>query len=568
MILNIVLALVVLATTLVCGAGLVFGIGSHGRWFTKIVLSFSIGYVLLSLAGILANSLGMSPFPIQTGVVLAGVALCLYYRDQFQGGLDRDDWIVIVIGSLYVFICLLFFDYIIIWMAGDAVCHASIMRMLLDGESIPVSIYPFGSYWEYYPKAFHLYSYYWARLFPLLNVVQVVPVLITAVTPALLYSIVRELGEREVALYSFVIACFLFPQHYMYLIWAGYPAAAAEMLMVAAILVAVVDKRLFPLVVLGIALTHTRFLAYLAGIIFVWLCFVYLKRRYLPYVLVISALLLLMVVKLFDLHGPLFLSSIITSQDLAAEYVSRWYPALLSVFGVVIALYRREKLDRLIVSWALAVMVMVVVADVGVFDFGTTPDRVLSKLYLPFSVFAAFVLSSMEVSMQRLKTAFVLLILVIGAASICVVFYSYAGSWAIPEADYEAMVWLGDQGYVDAVCINPDDTGAWVYPLAEMEVAHQIIGPDMWYGFAPYNYRFFQSMIADPNCKLVIDTIGSSEYTYNLIYISNVSISRPGYVPPFSRFHSRYPVLNLSFSEDYYDLVYDRGAYIYEFKEQ
>ena len=90
----------------------------------------------------------------------------------------------------------------------------------------------------------------------------------------------------------------------------------------------------------------------------------------------------------------------------------------------------------------------------------------------------------------------------------------------------------------------------------------------MWYGFAPYNYRFFRSMIADPNSKSVTDTIGSSGYTSNLIYISNVSISRPGYVPPFSRFHSRYPVLNLSFSEDYYDLVYDRGAYIYEFKEQ
>ena len=75
-------------------------------------------------------------------------------------------------------------------------------------------------------------------------------------------------------------------------------------------------------------------------------------------------------------------------------------------------------------------------------------------------------------------------------------------------------------------------------------------------------------MIADPNSKSVTDTIGSSGYTSNLIYISNVSISRPGYVPPFSRFHSRYPVLNLSFSEDYYDLVYDRGAYIYEFKEQ
>jgi len=568
LILNVTLALAALGVTLICGMPLVFRFTGKGRWLTKMALSFVLGYVLLSLLGVLANLLGFNTFLLQMGMVLVGAALSVHYRDRIRGGLDRDDWLALGTGSLYLLFGLLFFDKIIMWMGGDAVAHASIIRMLLDGELVPVSVYPLGSYWEYYPKGFHFYAYYWAKIFPIMDVVQTVPVLMTAFTPVLLYSIVREMKGGDFALYSFVIACFLFPQHYMYLIWGGYPSATAEMLLVAAILAALVDRRLLPLILLGIVFTHTRFLGYLVGIVAVWLLFTHLKRKHVLYVIVASILSLLMVAKLFQVHEPGFLISVATNRELATEYVSRWYPALLSAFGVAIALLRQDKLDKLAISWAVAVVAMVIISDTGIYSFDTTADRVLSKLYLPLSILAAFAVSSMEASAPRLKPRFVLLILVVGTASMGVIFYSYANSWALPEEDYRAMLWLGDQGYGDAICINPDETGGWTYPIAGIEVANQIMGPQMYYGFAPYNGRFFRDLAADPSSSAVINTMKRSEDMTILIYVSNVSLSRPGYVPPFARHHSIYPVFNLEFSEDYYRKVYDDGACIFEFKNE
>jgi len=529
-----------------------------------------MGYILLSLAGISANLIGISPFIAEAAVVLIGAFLSLRYRDRLRGELDRDDWVVLGTGSFYIFLLIAFFDHIVMWMAGDAVAHASIIRMLLDGEQVPISIYPFGSYWEYYPKAFHLYSYFYASIFPILNVVQTIPIIITAITPALLYSIVREMERKEVALFAFVIACFLFLQHYMYLIWAGYTSATAEMLLVAFILAAVVEKRLFPLILLGIVFTHTRFLAYLAGIVAVWLGFEHLNKRHLPYVLFASVILFIIAAKLFGVHRPEFLMSIISSQELATEYVSRWYPALLSAFGVVMAFYRRDRLDRLVMAWALAVVIMVFVSDIGIFDFGTSPDRVLSKLYLPLCVLAAYSVFSINKSMHNFETSrpvFLLLIIVIGTASMGAVFYNYAESWGLPEEDYRAMNWLGEHNFSDAVCINSDQTGAWAYPLTGIKVADQIIGPQMYYGFKPFGYQFFQKLRADPNDPLVIETIKNSEYGTDLIYVSKTSISRPGYRPPFTKFHGgSYPVQNLDFSSQYYDLIYDEGTRIFQFK--
>ena len=119
---------------------------------------------------------------LQGGMVLAGFGLFLRDRKKIAGSgekrLDHADWMVLAIGSLYFLFCLLFFDRIIIWMGGDALAHAEIIRMLLDGKTVPISIPPLGDYWEYYPKGFHLFSYPWAKAFPILDVLRTIPILI------------------------------------------------------------------------------------------------------------------------------------------------------------------------------------------------------------------------------------------------------------------------------------------------------------------------------------------------------------------------------------------------------
>ena len=282
LILEVILAFVVLGITTICAAPIVFYMAPRARWLTRMALSFVLGFALITLAGIFSAFLGINPMMLQGGVVLAGFGLFLRGRKKIAGSgevrLDREDWMALAIGSLYLFLCLLFFDRIIMWMGGDALAHAEIIRMLLDGKAVPVSIPPLGSYWEYYPKGFHLFSYPWAKAFPILDVLRTIPILITAVTPMLLYSIAREMGRKEEAIYAFILACFVFPAHYSNLIWAGYPTITAEMLLVAALLSVLVEKRLLPILLLGVLFTHGRLLALACGVLLLWMAVTRLSR--------------------------------------------------------------------------------------------------------------------------------------------------------------------------------------------------------------------------------------------------------------------------------------------------
>ncbi len=581
MILDIALALTALGATLFAGMPLVFRLCERGMWLSKMVLSFVVGFVLLSLIGVLATLLDLASFIFifQTGMILAGVALSVYYRDRIlgQGGpddgvpqdrddhLDRDDRLVLAMAALYLLIGLFYFDRIIMWMGGDAVAHASIIRMLLEGEPVPISVYPFGSYWEYYPKAFHLYSFYWAKAFPILNVIQTIPVLLSTMTPLLLYSIVREMGKRNEAVYAFVLACFVFSAHYSYLIWAGYPTLAAEMLLVAGILAVLVDLRLLALILPGILFTHTREMVLAVGTLFSWGAATRLKR-FLPIILAggaaITAALFLVSA---EVHPPEFLLSVATSQKLASEYAARWYPAFLSLFGAVIALKRRDQLDRLALAWAVVTIAIVLLADTGPLDFVGTADRLMLVLYLPLGLLAAVGLSEMDGGSDRgVSASFALVLLLVGVAGMGAVFYSYAGSWELPQEDYDAIMWLSGQNLSDAAIINLDETGAWIYPMTgiSVKVPRGCSSPtDVHY------YHIAQSISSDPNDEKVLDEIRQMLHGEVIVYVSSVSISRPGHVPPFVEFGRIYPKANLCFSQEKYELIYDRGAKIFRMKK-
>lgn len=229
MIPDILLAPATIAVTIVCGFPIVRK--AVTCFMTRVVLAFALGYVLISTAGILGVLLSIDPIVPQICVVLAGAIISakssLLNRSDVNGlvslDLDRDDWIILGSGALYLIICILFFDRLVMWMAGDAVAHAEMVRMLLDGQMLPIGLPLLGNSWEVYPKGFHYYAYFWSKTFPILNVIQTVPVLITAATPLLLYSIVREMRQDAASVYVFLLACFVFSTHYSYLIWSGYP---------------------------------------------------------------------------------------------------------------------------------------------------------------------------------------------------------------------------------------------------------------------------------------------------------------------------------------------------------
>ena len=599
-------ALIILFLTVLCGAPFVHHLNKNNI-VTKLSLSFVIGYTLLSLTGLLANIVGINPFFLQLLVLffsLSAISFFVLARDRFpgikfksdvkiRGGFEKEDKLVLVFGLIYLLGCLYFFDSIIMWMGGDAQGHASIIRYLLDGSSVPVSVYPFGSQWDYYPKAFHLYSYFWASLLPIgmVRLIQVVPVIITTVTPLLIYSVVREFGKREIALYAFVIACFGFIQHSSYLIWAGYPAATAEMLLVGIMLVIVVNRRFLPLLIIGIAFTHTRFLVYFAAIVFVWIgieCVLRDKgerkgKKYWTFYSAIAAIALIVSFLVFkigilqwEVHSPGFLTELATSRELTAEYIARWYPAMLSVVGMVVAVFKRDKLGRFVFAWITAILSLVILVDTGLLDLPISADRALTKLYIPLSILAAYPVYAVQcyltdsannksTNKKQMKVVLVLAILLlsIGGVSTGVVFKSYVEPWALPEGDYKAMIWMSEQKFENAICINLDTVGRWIYPLTGIKVSNPRSVP------RPDVTREGQ-VIRHPNDPKTLERLynDSLRYEHVLLYVSNVTNTRPGHRPPFTIFDECYPKVNVSdFNATFYDLIYGRDdAYIFEYK--
>lgn len=608
MIADIGYALIILFLTVLCGTPFVYHTKNKNNIVTKISLSFIIGYTLLSLTGLLTNTVGINPFFVQLPVLfLTVISFFVLARDRFPGikfrsnikirvGFEKEDVLVLVFGLLYLLGCLYFFDSIIMWMGGDAQGHASIIRYLLDGSSVPVSVYPFGTYWESYPKAFHLYSYFWASLLPIemVRLIQVVPVIIATVTPLLIYSVVREFGKPKVALYAFVIACFCFIPHSSYLIWAGYPAAAAEMLLVGIMLAIMVDRRFLPLLLIGIAFTHTRFLVYCTAIVFVWVgieCVLRDKgewknknKKYLVFysvavaiAIIISFIAIKIGVLQCNVHSPVFLTELATNRELTAEYIARWYPAMLSVVGMVVAAFKRDKLDKFVFAWIIAILSLVILVDMGLLDLPISADRAFTKLYIPLSILAAYPVyavqryladsanSNKSRNRKQMKVVLVLaiLLLLIGGVSTGVVFKSYVDSWALPEADYQAMVWMNEQRFENGICINLDSVGRWVYPLTGIPVSDPRCVP------RPDVTREGQ-VIRHPNDPKTLEMLynDSMRYEHVLVYVSNVTNTRPGHKPPFTIFNENYPCVNVSnFNATYYDLIYARdGAYVFEYK--
>ncbi|NLD26252.1 MAG: hypothetical protein GX661_02705, partial [Acholeplasmataceae bacterium] len=245
---------------------------------------------------------------------------------------------------------------------------------------------------------------------------------------------------------------------------------------------------------------------------------------------------------------------------LASDFISRWYPALLALLGAAIAVTRNDRLDRLTLTWTGVVFFIVLLADAGPLRFIGTADRLLLLIYLPLSILAATAIGCMARDTIQVRNIVIVLLTVVGVVSMGVVLYSYAGSWALPQEDYAAMMWLSEQNFNDTVCINLDETGAWIYPLTGIEVAKSRTN-------IGFNNRLPNMVIDNPNNSSLIKGLKKIKHENVVIFVSNVSLSRPGYVPPFSVHHKPYPTLKMNFSNKYYEDIYDKGTFIFKLKK-
>jgi len=125
------------------------------------------------------------------------------------------------------------------------------------------------------------------------------------------------------------------------------------------------------------------------------------------------------------------------------------------------------------------------------------------------------------------------------------------------------MVWMNEQKFENAICINLDTVGRWIYPLTGIPVSNPRSVP------RPDITREGQ-VIGNPNDPKTLEMLynDSMRYEHVLLYVSNVTNTRPGHKPPFSRFNEHYPNVNVSnFNATFYDLVYARDdAYVFEYK--
>jgi hypothetical protein len=329
------------------------------------------------------------------------------------------------------------------------------------------------------------------------------------------------------------------------------------MLLVAAVLAAVVRSWALPAMLLGIMFSHARLLVLAIEVLLCWELAERLRRHLTAlHQSVIFVGLVALTTAYLSFHRPEYLVSVFSDRGLASEFVARWYPALLALFGGAIAIVRREQLDRLSLAWAGALILIVLLADTGPLRFIGTADRLLLVLYLPLSLLGALALCRMEGGDARIKASFLLVLIATGSASMGVVLYSYAGAWGLPQEDYDAIMWLSGQNLSDAVCINLDDTGAWVYPLTGIHVAWPLTPMG-------FNYGLPERIATDPGNRTMLEELRGIEHQNTLIYISSASITRPGYVPPFAVNSRVYPEVNLSFPDADYELLYENVSRIY-----
>ena len=542
---------------------------------TKLVLAYVIGFTILSLTGLLATFLGIDVFMIQASALIVLIGLCVKRNQGFER-IDNVEYRVLVVSIAYVIVFLFLLSGIPTWMAGDTMQRAIEIRMFLDGKDIPVSVFPFGSYWAQYPKAFQVYAFFWIKVLGLqvTEALKIIPVLLSLYAPLGLYCIVRELNDTGDGLYALVIACFGFIPHTAFLVWGGFTTLAGEMLLVSVILAYIVRKKLLPLLLIGLLFAHPRSFFFAVLVLGVWIAVEETRKKKALGIGVIGALVVLVIIVGSLTHGINFsvgqknmIENAIKEKTLNSTYSLTWILASLGAVGLIYALLRRSQVDLLAISWIVSLTALALLVEFGVLSrHRLLTDRTLTELYLPLSMLAGSVFYQLEKKLRcnivQIKSIMRILVVVGGILTSTVFIKGYYDSWGLPEQDYQALEWLSEKGYDNSILVSLDSTGMWAYPIADVEL------------FEPFLFErkppvYIRNIADAPNSDASLNWLDalSREHEHVLIYVSSVSTSRPYYKPPFARFYGFYLNPKTSeFSNEHYGTVYGKeGVFIFEY---
>ena len=541
--------------------------GISGRTLTRALLAVFIGFCILVLSGTCAELLRIDPFPVQIGIIIIGFLLTGYRIRDDSFSFSRNEIVLLSVASFYCLVLCSFFSYISFWMGGDLVAHASIIRLLIDHVSIPQSFPPFGSYWEYYPKGFHIFIYPFAAIFGIIPTIQAIPVLLTAFLPLTVSAILLERRLNGAAWYGLLLGLFCIPQTWASLIWAGYPSLFAGVLLGGTVLAFLVDKRIIPIFGAGILIIHSRefalFLVIIAGLYGIqW---VSQRKCGLPRNIVI-AITGLTGITLCFLSIPTMMqvfSSGLTDLSGITLQAVRWYWIIPALCGFGICVIKTDSSVKELAGWLIGlVFFLLVVLATGQTNF-FPPERILTDCAVPLIGMGGLALAAMANGVGSSRFGYYLsgVLLVTGLIVMSAIFGFYTITWAVPSDDRDALTWLSGQNFTHPIVVNLDETGGWAYPITGIPVSHPRVVPGIEITQPVYSSPWKTDVLQNP------DDVRRrvSGYDSILIYISSISITKPGYSSPFSEYPYPYPNGTISLPSEYVR-IYDKGAQIYELR--
>ncbi|HWQ65289.1 MAG TPA: hypothetical protein VN372_00285 [Methanospirillum sp.] len=556
--------------TWVAGYPLIGLLRRGGMGLSQHVLGVLTGICLLSLVGGASEISGFDPLYLQGLILILGIGVGLYLLIKEQMPLTSRSVRFIIPSGFFCLFLWTFFCLIGTWMGGDTVAHASIIRLLIDHHQIPLSIPPLGSYWEYYPKGFHLFAYVFAKGFGILPVIQTVPVFLTALLPLTVSAILLERDQEDAAWYALLFGLFCVPQISVALIWGGYPSITAGVLIAGTVLAYHVDKRLIPLFGAGILIIHSRefalFLAALAGICIVsWI--IDRSTRLQMYMILVGAGITAVVLSFLSIPTLLnYLHPALADPTTIASQAIRWYWVFPAICGIGVAILSHGVKGRDLLGWLIGpfFFLLIVLATNQTDPF--PPERILTDIAVPLVGMGGITLAAMARGAESPKFGGFLSVLLIlmGLFILGSIFGTYMSIWALPKEDHNALSWLSDQNYANGILINLDETGSWAYPLTGIPVSHPRVIPSIEYGD--------RLVYAKPWTIVQISNISwiqgkTKGYDPVLVYKSSVSSTRPGFTPPFAEYPFVYPDGTINLSPGSYSLLYDKGTQIYELNQ-
>jgi hypothetical protein len=547
---------------------------------SKMVLSFAFGFGVISISGIVGVIIGIDSFILQATVTcfLILVFLIIFFKKNSSEKLReivehlREDQIIYLFGSLVTLVLVYYFSQIIIWTAGDGTFHSSVIRLIVEGEKVPVRLIPGGDY-THYPKGFHFYVAFYLKFlkFDIIQAMKILPILVVVMVYFGIYALIQELNfPRNLAVFAFMTS-FAFWKHFYPLIWMGYPQLTADFFIVTLILSMFLESQngypklsIFILTILYFI--HPRHFLYSVPVL-IWILIskfhgLSFRSFFLSFFTSFGMLSLLLIVfgKIGSPHYPAYITKLATGVESLTGFMFIWNIGLLAIVGIYFSLQRRSPGDWLLLMIFFSWLFMAFLIDSSIFRIDIPDKRSYSKLFIPLSFFTASFLYRLTIPLKdKIKVylvavnTFLIFFLLITSAFINAPILG----WVMTESDYIAMRSLeGKTG----ITINADPTGRWIYPITGLKVTNLR-------GITLLNDSELKQIINSPNSEETFRIMDGLKKRYGRVYIfiSQRTLEKPGYF----MFDLSYPKIHVEefLKSQRYEVAYDERALILEYMD-